>query len=443
MPSYPSSLLIPPLNRASGVVTLPGSKSLSNRALLLAALCERETKVENVLNSDDTAVMLQALEKLGITCHRISNVNVPTYTIYGQGGSFPSKQADIFVGNAGTVVRPLVAALTIVGGEYSIHGVKRMHERPIADLVDALRQMGAEINYLQNAGFPPLMIRPSKITLPPVLTIKGNVSSQFLTSLLMTIPLTHTLYSNSSRNTCTIQVDGDLISKPYIGLTIDLLSRFGIEIERKGWNVFTVPLRPLISPGQIFIEGDASSASYFLAAGAIAGGSVRVNGVGNESTQGDIAFLDALKAMGADTNSGDNWLSAGSPRNHQKLKAIDIDCNHMPDAAMTLAVVALFAEGVTRLTGIGSWRVKETDRIDAMADGLKRLGAFVEVGQDFLCIEAPKKFEKKVTIDTYEDHRIAMCFALAGFAGIDVTINNPSCVAKTFPEFFDIFKSIV
>lgn len=443
MLSYPPSISLSASRHASGVISLPGSKSLSNRALLLAALSEGKTKVINVLNSDDTAVMLQALEKLGILCQEVIDSDSPTYIVHGKNGNFPCRQADIFVGNAGTVVRPLVAALAIVGGEYSIYGVPRMHERPIGDLIDALCQMGTKIEYLEKKGFPPLIIHQSKVNLPPVITIKGNVSSQFLTSLLMTVPLIHKYKARDSIDACTIQVKGELISRPYIGLTIDLLSQFGVVIDREGWNIFTVPLKPLCSPGEIFIEGDASSASYFLAAGAIAGGPIRVNGVGNKSSQGDIAFLDALKDMGAETNSGDNWLSAASPKHGNKLKAIDIDCNHMPDAAMTLAVVALFASGRTKLSGIGSWRVKETDRIEAMADGLKRLGAFVEIGEDFITIEAPNVLNENVSIDTYEDHRIAMCFALARFAGVDITINNPSCVAKTFPNFFDFLESVV
>lgn len=441
MPSYPSSLCLTSARHASGIVDLPGSKSLSNRALLLAALSDGETTLENILHSDDTAVMLEALRKLGVKYQKVSTAKIPTYIVAGHKSYFPCLKADIFVGNAGTAVRPLLAALAITGGEYLISGVKRMHERPIGDLVDALRQLGANIHYLEHDGYPPLRVYPSKITLPSSIKIKGNVSSQFLSSLLMAMPLVYRIHQ--AIKACTICVEGELISRPYINLTIALLERFGIIVQQSSENVFTVPLQPLCSPGNVFIEGDASSASYFLAAGAIAGGSVRVNGVGNKSCQGDIAFLSALRDMGANVCEGADWLSAASPSNDKKLQAIDIDCNHMPDAAMTLAIVALFAEGVTRLTGIASWRVKETDRIQAMVDGLLRLGAVVEYGNDFLSINPPKQFPQAVTIDTYEDHRIAMCFALARFAGVNVTINNPACVSKTFPDFFDFFDLIV
>jgi 3-phosphoshikimate 1-carboxyvinyltransferase len=355
------------------------------------------------------------------------------YEIVGVGGAFPVKQAELFLGNAGTAFRSLTAACALSGGEYVLKGVARMHERPIGDLVDALRRLGARIDYLGQEGFPPLKIHPADLA-GDATEVRGNVSSQFLTGLLMALPL-------RQRNT-TIEVAGELISKPYIGITLAMLRRFGVVIARDGWQRFGVPAAARYqSPGEIWVEGDASSASYFLAAGAIGGGPVRVQGVGRDSVQGDVRFADALAQMGAQIDMGPNWIEASAPANG-RLKAIDLDCNPIPDAAMTLAVAALFADGVTTLRNIASWRVKETDRIAAMATELRKVGASVEEGADFIRITPPENLIPNAVIDTYDDHRMAMCLSLVTLGGVPVRINDPACVNKTFPEYFKTFAGI-
>ncbi len=424
---------------AQGVVRLPGSKSISNRILLLATLAEGETQVRELLASDDTARMLEALTALGVS---ITHSGDNDYRVRGIGGQskvrFPVAEADLFLGNAGTAFRPLTAVLAMAQGNYRLSGVPRMHQRPIGDLVDALRQLGAEINYLGIDGFPPLEIKPAHIHAGRV-TLRGNISSQFLTGLLLALPLSETVAGEGM----TIEVIGELISRPYVELTIALMARFGVLVEHDGWQCFTLcGGQHYRSPGEIFVEGDASSASYFLAAGAIGGGPVRVEGVGRGSLQGDIRFAEALQKMGADITFGDNWIEACAPKSG-RLRSIDIDCNHIPDAAMTLAVAALFADGVTVLRNIASWRVKETDRLEAMARELRKLGAEVEEGVDFLRIEpSPSHQLRYAEIDTYDDHRMAMCFSLASL-GTPLRINDPNCVAKTFPDYFEKFSTIV
>lgn len=435
MKSYPHYLELKPAAHTQGVVRLPGSKSISNRTLLLAALAQGQTRIHDLLASDDTHVMLMALQKLGITWKQVGETQ--EYLVDGTDGKLPVHQADLFMGNAGTAIRPLTAALAVLGGDYTLHGVARMHERPIGDLVDALNAIGARIEYTGQSGFPPLHIRRGQFHTHR-LQVKGNVSSQFLTALLMAAPLL------AREEAVTIEVIGELISKPYIEITLNLMRRFGVTVERSGWESFTVqPGQRYRSPGSIFVEGDASSASYFLAAGAIAGGPVRVDGVGRESIQGDVRFVEALEQMGAKITMGDNWIEASSGG---ALKAIDADFNHIPDAAMTIAVAALFADGPSTLRNIGSWRVKETDRIAAMATELKKLGAQVEEGADYLRVTPPEKLQP-AAIDTYDDHRMAMCFSLASLNGVlrqgaVVRINDPKCVAKTFPEYFDAFSQI-
>ena len=419
-----------PIAHVSGSVLLPGSKSISNRTLLLAALAEGVTEVKALLASDDTGHMLEALKKLGVkwTQHGVSR----DYRVEGAGGAFPVKQADLFLGNAGTAFRPLTAALALSGGTYNLSGVARMHERPIGDLVDGLRQLGAVIAYSGNEGFPPLAIQPAAIHAEGRVKIRGNVSSQFLTALLIAAPL--------AGQDINIEVVGELISKPYIEITLNLMRRFGVEVERQGWQGFTIRAgQKYRSPGEIHVEGDASSASYFLAAGAIGKGPVRVEGVGKSSIQGDVRFADALAQMGATIRMGDNWIESSGPG---KLKAIDLDCNHIPDAAMTLAVAALFADGTTTLRNIASWRVKETDRIAAMAAELRKVGASVEEGPDYIRVTPPAALTPHAVIDTYDDHRMAMCFGLIALGGVPVRINDPKCVAKTFPEYFDKLQSI-
>jgi 3-phosphoshikimate 1-carboxyvinyltransferase len=428
-------LKLPAASHAEGTVKLPGSKSISNRTLLLAALANGVTEIRDLLVSDDTARMLEALEKLGVKLEKLSETD---WRVHGCGGQFSNKNAELFLGNAGTAFRPLTAALALSDGHYTLSGVPRMHERPIGDLVDALRQIGANIECCENEGFPPLKISPAKIDVSKPIKIRGDVSSQFLTALLMGLPLT--------RMQAAIEVVGELISKPYIEITLNLMAKFGVHVQREGWQRFTIPENSsyVSSPetyGEVYVEGDASSASYFLAAGAIAG-SVAVNGLGAASIQGDIKFAEEIKRMGVNVDYGQNQVSA-SKGALNKLKAIDLDCNHIPDAAMTLAIMALFADGTTTLRNIASWRVKETDRIAAMATELRKVGAVVEEGADYIKITPPAKLTPNAVIDTYDDHRMAMCFSLVSLGGVPITINDPKCVAKTFPNYFEEFAKIV
>ncbi len=418
---------LPQLLSAAGSVRLPGSKSISNRVLLLAALADGVTEVRDLLVSDDTERMLDALKTLGVGVEPLGG---EAWKITGCAGRFPVKQAELFLGNAGTAFRPLTAALALAGGDYVLKGVARMHERPIGDLVDGLRQLGADVTYLGNDGYPPLQLRPASIQPGGVVSVRGDVSSQFLTGLLMALPLTG--------ETVAVDVVGELISKPYIEITLATMARFGVVVERDGWQRFTVRAGSrYVSPGTVYVEGDASSASYFLALGAIGGGPLRVEGVGRDSIQGDVKFADALARMGAVIDMGPNWMEARAPEGG--LSAVDLDCNHIPDAAMTLATAALFAKRTTTLRNIASWRVKETDRIAAMATELRKLGAEVEEGADFIRI-TPSTVQP-AAIDTYDDHRMAMCFSLAAFA-TPLRINDPKCVAKTFPDYFERFATV-
>jgi 3-phosphoshikimate 1-carboxyvinyltransferase len=429
-----------PISRVRGTVRLPGSKSISNRTLLLAALAHGVTAVHDLLDSDDTQRMLDALRALGVRCDAEPD---RTVRIHGAAGEFPVKRADLFLGNAGTAFRPLTAVLGVLGGDSRLSGVERMHERPIGDLVDALRRAGSRIDYLGVDGYPPLQIHPAKLDLTRPLTIRGNVSSQFLTGLLMALPL--------AGRASSVEIEGELISKPYVEITVNTMRRFGVSVERQGWARFDVPAGSgYASPGEIYVEGDASSASYFLAAGVISGltggGPVRVEGVGRGSIQGDVRFTEVLEAMGGRIAMGENWIEAAAgddARRSGKLRPLDADLNHIPDAAMTAAVLALFADGPSTLRNIASWRVKETDRIAAMATELRKLGATVEEGEDYLRITPPASgLTPHASIDTYDDHRIAMCFSLAALGGVPVRINDPDCVRKTFPEYFQVLASI-
>ena len=430
---------LPPLQSAAGEVTLPGSKSISNRVLLLAALCSGRTTIHDLLDSDDTQVMLGALRALGCGLEVTGN----TVTVQGMGGQPVNRQAKLFMGNAGTAIRPLTAALAVMGGEFELRGVPRMHERPIGDLVDALRQLGCQIDYLENPGYPPLHIGAPQLGLDAPIQVRGDVSSQFLTALLMALPLV-------AKQGVVIEVTGELISRPYIEITLNLLARFNVHVKREAWQRFTIPAgSKLLSPGEVHVEADASSASYFIALGAISTGasgqkSIKVLGVGADSIQGDIRFIDAAQLMGAKVQSGPNWLKVS--QGAWPLKAIDLDCNHIPDAAMTLAVMALYADGTTILRNIASWRVKETDRIAAMATELRKLGATVVEGTDFIQVTPPGDTGawKAASIHTYDDHRVAMCFSLAVFnpAGLPVRIEDPKCVAKTFPDYFEALFSL-
>ena len=427
---------LPPLTGAEGEVTLPGSKSISNRVLLLWALCEGTTVVHDLLDSDDTRVMLEALRQLGCGVETRGT----TVSVTGLGGrSWPKQAIDFFMGNAGTAMRPLTAALAVQGGDFTLKGVARMHERPIGDLVDALRELGCTIDYLGQPGFPPLHIGRPHLRLDAPIPVRGDVSSQFLTALLMALPLA------AQDRAITIEVVGELISKPYIEITLNLLARYGIAVERQGWERFVIPAGSRYqSPGSIHVEADASSASYFIALGAIAQGrGIRVRGVGADSIQGDIRFVEAAQMMGAQVASGPNWLEI--TRGAWPLKGIELDCNHIPDAAMTLAVMALYADGPTTLRNIASWRVKETDRIVAMATECRKLGAKVEDGQDWIRVHPlPSGQWQRASIHTYDDHRVAMCFSLAAFNGdrVPVRIEDPKCVAKTFPDYFENLFSV-
>ncbi|MBX3670253.1 MAG: 3-phosphoshikimate 1-carboxyvinyltransferase [Rhodocyclaceae bacterium] len=430
--SHPAALDLAAARRATGTVRLPGSKSISNRTLLLAALADGRTEIFDLLASDDTERMLDALSALGVAVTRMAPDHC---VIEGVGGKFPVKQAELFLGNAGTAFRPLTAALAVAGGRYKLSGVARMHERPIGDLVDALRAMGADIRYLGEPGYPPLQIEAAAIQPPAAVPVRGDVSSQFLTGLLLMLPLLD--------REVALEVQGELISKPYVDITLALMRRFGVDVEREDWKRFTVPAAACYrTPGQIWVEGDASSASYFLAAGALGGGPVRVEGVGRASIQGDVQFAAALAGLGARIEMGENWISAAAPASG-RLSAFDLDLNLIPDAAMTLAVVALFCDGPCRLRNIASWRVKETDRIAAMATELRKLGATVEEGADWLGVSAPAALTPHAAIDTYDDHRIAMCFSLAALGGVPITIREPGCVAKTFPDYFSVYQSVV
>lgn len=417
-----------PASHADGRITLPGSKSISNRTLLLAALASGNTEIRDVLASDDTARMLESLTKLGV---KLDQIGEHDWRVHGCAGNFHNKQADLFLGNAGTAFRPLTAALAFSNGDYQLSGVARMHERPIGDLVDALQQAGANISYLGQPGFPPLKIAPAQADLSLPIKIRGDVSSQFLTALLMALPL--------SKQQSSIDVVGELISKPYIEITLNLMAKFGVQVQREGWQRFTIAANSVYtSPGQLCVEGDASSASYFLAAGIIAG-SVTVDGIGQHSIQGDVRFAEALSLMGGEISYGENHITA---KKANKIKAIDLDCNHIPDAAMTLAILALFADGTSTLRNIASWRVKETDRLTAMATELRKVGASVVEGSDYLQITPPTAITPNAVIDTYDDHRMAMCFSLVSLAGVPITINDPACVNKTFPDYFACFAKI-
>jgi 3-phosphoshikimate 1-carboxyvinyltransferase len=430
-------LRLEPASRAEGVVPLPGSKSISNRMLLLAALADGTTTLVDVLAADDTDRMLDALTALGVSIGR--NPAARTCVVKGTGGAFPMRAGKLFLGNAGTAFRPLTAVLAILGGHYELSGVPRMHERPIGDLVAALRVLGCDVRYLARDGFPPLAIGASGARAGSRVDIRGDVSSQFLSALLLALPLAR----GSAAVATTVNVVGPLISRPYVEITTNLMRRFGVAVATPDAQTFVVPAGARYgSPGTLVVEGDASSASYFLAAAAIGGGPVRVTGVGRDSIQGDIAFAGVLSRLGASVDYGPDWVEASGGRH---LRGGIIDCIAIPDAAMTLAMTALFADAPTTLTNIGSWRVKETDRIAAMATELAKLGATVESGEDWLRVTPPTSAMplRGAVIDTYDDHRMAMCFSLAVLAGVPVTINDPDCVRKTFPGYFDAFARIV
>ena len=423
-----NSLTLKYISKIDGEVNLPGSKSLSNRALLLASLAKGTTKITNLLDSDDTRYMLLALKQLGIK-YRLSEDKTECI-VEGNGGAIECDiPQELYLGNAGTAMRPLCAALCLGRGSYVLTGEPRMKERPIGDLVNALRQAGANIEYKGSEGYPPLSIEANGLNGGEV-SIDGAISSQFLTALLMSAPM--------AKESMTITIIGELVSKPYIDITIDIMRDFGVEVENDNYKRFYIKSGQSYRAVESFmVEGDASSASYFLAAAAIKGGRVKVTGIGKKSIQGDVQFVDVLEKMGAKIEWGDRYVSVARDRLH----AIDMDFNHIPDAAMTIATMALFVDGTTTLRNIYNWRVKETDRLYAMATELRKVGATVEEGDDYLKITPPKKL-KHASIDTYNDHRMAMCFSLLALDPVSVTINEPECTAKTFPTYFEVLKSI-
>lgn len=421
-------LRLEPIKVIDGEINIPGSKSISNRVLLLATLARGTTRLTNLLDSDDIRYMLASLKQLGVN-YVLSNNNT-VCELEGLGGPITASAAQtLFLGNAGTAMRPLCAALTLGKGEFTLTGEPRMEERPIGDLVDALRQLGANLTYHKNDGFPPLTINATGLNGGDV-EIAGDLSSQFLTALLMVAPLT--------KDKVNIKIKGELVSKPYIDITMALMAQFGVKVINHDYQRFEIPSgQGYLSPGNVLVEGDASSASYFLAAAAIKGGSVKVTGVGRLSIQGDVKFANALEKMGTDIEWGDDFIIA----RRAKLKGIDMDMNHIPDAAMTIATAALFAEGETCLRNIYNWRIKETDRLAAMATELRKVGAEVEEGHDYIRITPPLVLNT-AAIETYNDHRMAMCFSLMAFADCGITINDPDCTSKTFPDYFDQFARL-
>ncbi len=422
------SLTLQPINKVDGEVNLPGSKSVSNRALLLAALARGTTRLTNLLDSDDIRHMLNALTQLGVNYTLSADKTV--CEVEGLGGSFHSSQAlELFLGNAGTAMRPLAAALCLGEGEFVLTGEPRMKERPIGHLVDALRQAGAQIEYRENDNYPPLKILGTGLNGGTV-EIDGSISSQFLTAFLMSAPL--------AKDDVIIKIVGDLVSKPYIDITLHIMAQFGVEVENRDYQEFVIRAgQQYVSPGDFLVEGDASSASYFLAAAAIKGGAIKVTGIGKNSIQGDIQFADALEKMGAEIEWGDDYVISRVG----ELKAVDLDFNHIPDAAMTIATTALFAKGTTAIRNVYNWRVKETDRLAAMATELRKVGAQVEEGHDYIIVTPPAQLTH-AAIDTYDDHRMAMCFSLVALSDTPVTINDPKCTSKTFPDYFEKLASL-
>lgn len=418
------SLTLQPISKVSGTVNLPGSKSVSNRALLLAALAKGQTRLTNLLDSDDIRHMLNALSKLGVDYQLSADKTECVVNGLGQAFNVSTVATELFLGNAGTAMRPLAAALCLGQGEFVLTGEPRMKERPIGHLVDALKQAGAQVEYLENENYPPLKIRGSGLKGGQV-SIDGSISSQFLTAFLMAAPL-------ASGDT-QINIIGELVSKPYIDITLHIMAQFGVEVENNSYQNFVVKGgQQYQAPGNFLVEGDASSASYFLAAAAIKGGEIKVTGIGKNSIQGDIQFADALEKMGAQIEWGDDYILCRKA----ELNGIDMDYNHIPDAAMTIATTALFAKGTTAIRNVYNWRVKETDRLAAMATELRKVGAIVEEGEDYIIVEPVEKLTHAV-IDTYDDHRMAMCFSLVALSDTPVTINDPKCTSKTFPDYFD------
>jgi len=424
--SLADKLTLSPIREISGIVNLPGSKSLSNRILLLSMLAEGQTEIQNLLDSDDIRRMVEALEKLGIKFEENRAEN--RISVSGTAGLIPVSEATLMLGNAGTAIRPLTAAMTLGHGRFVLDGVARMRERPIIDLVDGLSQLGANLRCLNGTDCPPVEVIADG--LPGGKTrLSGAISSQYLTSILLVAP-----YAKSE---VEIEITDKLVSVPYVEMTLRLMQRFGVEVNQKNAQIFRIPRQQYQSPGRIFVEGDASSASYFLAGAAITKGTVTVKGCGTESIQGDARFAEVLEKMGAKVE----WSPQQVKLTGASLNGIDVDMNQMPDAAMTLAVAALFASGPTAIRNIYNWRVKETERLQAVSTELRKLGAVVEEGYDYLVIQPPEQIQT-ASIETYDDHRMAMAFSLAACGNSPVTINNPDCVSKTFPDYFEVLSGL-
>ena len=414
-----------------GCMKLPGSKSITNRVLLMAALGCGVTKLIDPLRSEDTDQMINALIKLGVSVKEL-NDDKNIIEIKGIEHNFPNKNTNLFLGNSGTTFRPLAAVLAMMRGDYYLSGIERMHERPIKDLVDALEQMGSSIQYEKNHGYPPITINNSSIEISEPIQIKGDISSQYLTALLIAGPI--------SNNEFNIEVIGDLISKPYIDITLKLLTKFNIFYNNDNWRLFSLKKDSIYrNPTKIFVEGDASSASYFFAAASLAG-SIEIKGINKDSIQGDLKFLDIISKMGAKIEYKSDSIQVSKASN---LKGLEIDCKEIPDAAMTLAIMAVFADKPTKLKNIGSWRVKETDRILAMDNELTKMGVEVSTTHDSMTIFPQKQLNDNISIETYNDHRIAMCFSLFCLKNLNITIEDPNCVNKTYPDYFKDLKSVI
>lgn len=426
MSSLPSSLPITPIDHPlHATVRVPGSKSLTNRALLIAALAKGTTCLQNALFSDDSRYFARALQTLGFDVQL--NEAEHEMIVTGLGGKIPAKKAELFIGNAGTAARFLSAFLTLGNGEYILDGETRMRERPIGDLIDALHQLGVEMEAKNNC--PPVEIFATG--LPGGKTkIAGNISSQFLSALLMVAP-----YAQSP---IEIEMTTDLNSKPYVDMTIAIMKDFGVNIERRDYSQFTIHPASYLPLSTFQIESDASAASYFFAAPAICGGSVKVENISRQSVQGDIAFIDVLAQMGCHIKEGENFIEVIGT---DVLKGIDIDMSDIPDTAQTMAAVAPFASSQTRIHGIASARVKETDRVSATCTELKRLGVQVDEHEDGMTIYPCPELQP-ANIQTYNDHRMAMAFSLIGLRFDGVTIENPACVSKTFPDFFEVLENL-
>ncbi len=423
------SLILEPIQQISGTVSLPGSKSLSNRILLLACLAQGQTEVRNLLDSEDIRVMVAAMETLGVPFTEDRDAH--TLTVEGQGGPFAAQGAELMLGNAGTAMRPLTAALTLGTGTFVLDGIPRMRERPIQDLVEALAQLGATIQCPLGNGCPPVEIQASGLPGGKAL-VKGSISSQYLTALLMAAPY--------AQGNVELEITDTLVSQPYVDMTLRLMERFGVQVENDQFRYFRIRSgQTYQSPGVAFVEGDASSASYFLAGAAITGGTVTVEGCGTDSLQGDARFAEVLELMGASVQWQPNAVTVSGTGS---LKGVDVDMNRMPDAAMTLAVAALFASGETTIRNIYNWRVKETERVQAVSTELRKLGATVEEGYDFIVINPPPRV-LHASIDTYDDHRMAMAFSLAACGPAPIEIRDPGCTRKTFPDYFDVLGRLI